>query len=163
MGLRPRETVLDATLGMGHDTLVLAQAQAYVLGLDTAAPLLFFTLDGIRRFAPALSRRVAVRRAEHGRWLREAPSRSVDHVYLDPMFPQDIGSEAHTWSILRAFATRLRPTASILRDAYRVARRTVVMKLAPSEPPPWVPGLPEPRVEGSKRVHFGVWRCGRDD
>ncbi len=163
MGLRPGETVLDATLGLGHDTLVLAHAQAHVLGLDTVAPLLFFTLDGIRRFAPTLSRRVTVRRAEHGRWLREAPSRSVDHIYLDPMFPPALGSQSHTLSVLRALATGRRPTASILRDACRVARRNVVMKLAPSEPPLWVPGLPKPHVEGSKRVHFGVWRCGGDD
>ena len=160
MGLRMGETVLDATLGMGHDCLLLAHAGARVLAMDLCPALIFFTFDGIRRFSPEIARRISVRCVDHRQWLRDAPTDAVDHVYLDPMFPESVGGASHTWSVLRAFAVGPRLAPDTLRDACRVARRTVVMKLAPYEPPLRVPGLPDPVVRGSKRVHFGVWHCG---
>ncbi|MCA9538859.1 MAG: class I SAM-dependent methyltransferase [Myxococcales bacterium] len=164
IGLRPGETVLDGTLGMGHDALMLAVSGAEVHALECIAALLFFTLDGIRRHAPHVAGRIHARRADHREWLAAAAPGSVDHVYLDPMFPPAVGGESTTWVTLRGFTlgagetTDQRPTADTLRAAWRAARRTVALKLAPFEPPPQVPDLPPARLEGSRRVHFAVWR-----
>ena len=163
MNLQRGDTVVDATLGMGHDCLLLAHAGARVSALDICPPLLFFALEGIRRFSPEIARRISVRCIDHREWLRMAPENSVDHVYLDPMFPTDVGGASHTWSVLRTFALGPRLSPGTLRDACRVARRTVVMKLAPHEPPLRVADLPTPMVKGSNRVHFGVWMCGGTD
>lgn len=163
MDLRPGETILDGTFGMGHDSLILAHAGARVQALDLCAPLLFFTLDGIHRMAPHLAQRISVRCIDHRVWLANAPDNAVDHVYLDPMFPKAVGGHSHTWSVLRTFAVGPRLSPDTLAHACRVARRTVVMKLAPFEAPLQVQGLPTPTVQGSKRVHFGVWMCGGSD
>lgn len=157
LDLRPGERVLDGTLGFGHDALVLAAAGADVLALEIFAPLLAFTLAGLSTYHPA-GRRVHARRADHAAYLAAAPDDAFDHVYLDPMFPPAEAGVSNTWSALRTFALGPRLPAPVLRDALRVARRTVVVKLAPSEPPPALPGAPGATVEGSKRVHYGVWR-----
>ncbi len=157
LDLRRGESALDCTLGLGHDALVLATAGARVLALETFAPMLAFTLTGLAAHSLA-GRRVHARRVDHAAWLAAAPDRSFDHVYLDPMFPPDQGGPSTTWSMLRTFAVGPRLTDAVLRDALRVARRTVVLKLAPDEPAPDLPGAPPLTVEGSNRVHYGVWR-----
>lgn len=161
LGLRPGETVVDATLGMGHDALLLAAAGGDVIGLEREAALLFFTLQGLYGFRPVLARRIRGVRADHTAWLAAAADRSVDHVYFDPMFPRASGGESVTWSTLRAVATPgARLPEPLLREALRVARGRVALKLAPGEPPPMAEGLPAARVEGSKRLHFAVWDAG---
>ncbi len=158
MGLEPGEAVVDATLGMGHDALLLAAAGGRVRGLEARAPILLFTLDGLRRYRPDLARRIRGVRAEHGAWLAQAPAKSVDHVFFDPMFPPAQAGINPTWSTLRAVAhpgARLPP--AVLFDALRVARRTVVFKLAPYEPAPVVQGAPPVRVDGSNRLHYAIW------
>ncbi len=157
LDLRPGERVLDCTLGFGHDALVLAAAGADVLALEVFAPLLAFTLSGLSAYHPA-GRRVHARRADHAAFLAAAPADTFDHVYLDPMFPPAEAGISNTWSALRTFAVGPRLPRAVLLDALRVARRTVVVKLAPTEPPPALPGRPAATVEGSKRVHYAVWR-----
>ncbi|MCB9549389.1 MAG: class I SAM-dependent methyltransferase [Myxococcales bacterium] len=79
--------VLDATLGLGHDALVLARHGAHVLGLEHQAPLLYYAAEGLRRHDAAASRRLAFRRADHRRYLAQAATAAFDVVCLDPMFP----------------------------------------------------------------------------
>ena len=158
MGVEPGHTVVDATLGMGHDALLLARAGARVLGLERQAPILFYTLDGMYHYRPDLARNIHGMNAEHRDWLTRAQSDSVDHVFFDPMFPVDKGGASDTWTTLRTVARPgPRLPASVLLDAVRVARRSVCMKLAPLEPAPVIEGAPPMRVDGSKRLHFAVW------
>lgn len=158
MGVEPGHSVVDATLGMGHDALLLARAGADVLALEQQAPLLFFTLDGMWHYRPDLARNIRGMNAEHADWLARAPDESVDHVFFDPMFPADKGGESVTWTTLRTVARPgPRLPDAVLLDAVRVARRSVCLKLAPFEPAPRVQGAPTMRVDGSKRLHFAVW------
>lgn len=157
LDLRPGDRVLDCTLGFGHDALLLAAAGAEVLALEVFAPLLAFTLAGLSTYHPA-GRRVHARRADHAAFLAAAPDAAFDHVYLDPMFPPHEAGVSNTWSALRTFALGPRLPEAVLLDALRVARRTVAVKLAPSEPPPVLPRGPAATLEGSKRVHYAVWR-----
>lgn len=158
LGVEPGAVVVDGTLGMGHDALLLAAAGAQVVGLERRPALIYYTLCGIYGYRRDLSRGIAAVRADHADWLAAAADDSVDHVYLDPMFPADRAGSSVTWTTLRTVA-RPGPRVSleVLRDAVRVARRTVGMKLAPGEPPPAGPGLPPARIDGSKRLHFAVW------
>lgn len=161
MDLQPGEEVLDATLGMGHDALVLSHSGARVLALEICAPLAWYALEGLAQHSHA-GRRVAVRRADHHFWLADAAPRSVDHVYLDPMFPPAVAGTNTNLAPHRAAAPRgSRVPRATLAHALRVARRTVVMKLAPDEPPPTASHGPGATVEGSKRQQYGVWRLTR--
>lgn len=158
MGVAPGDTVVDGTLGMGHDALLLAAAGARVLALEQRAPILFFTLDGMWHYRPDLARNIHAMHVAHAEWLARAPDGSVDHVYFDPMFPADKAGDSVTWTTLRTVARpgpRLPP--EVLLDAARVARKSVCLKLAPREPAPRIEGAPPMRVDGSKRLHFAVW------
>lgn len=147
------ETVLDCTLGLGHDALVLANAGARVTAVERLGPVLLHAAVGLHRSWPAQTRRITFRRDDHAALLERAPTRAFDHVFLDPMFPADRAGPGPILAPLRAIASGGRPTPALLADARRVARRSVVLRLASGEAAPagW-------DVEGSRRVRYAVWR-----
>ena len=127
------QRVLDATLGLGGDALVAAQAvgeTGAVVGLEHSPVLAAFTLAGLRRVdepvAPAAAR-IEVRCADHRALLRELQARSFEVVLLDPMFraPLEAGP---LFSLLREHADPARLELADLRAAQRVARRGVLVK-----------------------------------
>jgi SAM-dependent methyltransferase len=130
-GLQPGETVIDATLGLGGDALLAAQATgAPVVGLEVNALLAAFTAAGFARLPdhgrePA--RLVDVVLADHRGFLAGLADRSCDVVLLDPMFrtPGDAGP---LFELLRAHAEHAPLEAETLREARRVARRGVLVK-----------------------------------
>jgi 16S rRNA (guanine1516-N2)-methyltransferase len=130
-GLRAGDRVLDATLGLGGDALLAAQATgAPVLGLEKDGLLAAFTQAGLRRLPrhgvePA--RLVNVMRVDHRAFLREQPAGTFDVVLLDPMFRR-AGDAAPLFDLLRARAEHDALTLETLRLAQRVARRGVLVK-----------------------------------
>lgn len=162
LDLEAGETVLDCTLGFGHDAMMLADAGATVIGLEREPALLFFTLQGLHAYRPDLARRIHGRCVDHAIALAAAPARSVDHVYFDPMFPAAFVGESTTWATWRAVtdvgeAGAARMPAELLRAALRVARRTVALKLGQYEDPPEIADAPRPRVGGTVRVRYALW------
>lgn len=131
-GLQPGESVLDATAGLGGDTLLAAHAtQTRVIALESDALLCAFTQAALHRLpgrdcAPA--NLVEIRRADHRDYLAKTPSRSFDVVLLDPMFraPADAGPLFH--ELLRNHAEHGPLEPATLREARRVARRGVLVK-----------------------------------
>jgi 16S rRNA (guanine1516-N2)-methyltransferase len=129
--LRPGERVLDATLGLGGDALLAAQATgAAVVGVEASPLLAAFTQAALTRVPghgrePA--RLVRVLTADHRDVLGEMPSRTIDVVLLDPMFriPGDAGP---SFELLRTHADHAPLEAETLREARRVARRGVLVK-----------------------------------
>lgn len=158
LGPRPGDRVLDATLGLGHDALVLAAAGATVEALERVPLVLWFTLCGLHARFPGEARRVHARRAEHGAFIRALPPAAYDLVYLDPMFPPAAGGPSPTWRGLRPAIADDRPDPALLAAALRAARRAVALKLAPGEAPPVLPGGPPAQLVASKRMRFAVWR-----
>ncbi len=158
LDLRPGESVIDGTLGFGYDAMVLAAAGARVLGLEALGIVAWFTLDGLWRHARPLARHITARRADHATWLASASPASVDHVYLDPPFPDEDAGSTPTFTLLRSVAPCRRPDAALVADALRVARRRVIVKLAPTETPPAGAGLPPPEVVWTRRLRYAVWR-----
>ena len=134
-GLRPGDSVLDATLGLGGDALVAAEATgARVLGLEADGLLGAFTQAGLRRLQKHgrdPGRRVEVIRADHREFLRAQPARSFDVVLLDPMFRR-AGDAGPSFDLLRAHGEHAPLEPETLRDARRVARRGVLVKDAAS-------------------------------
>lgn len=157
--LREDATVLDCTLGMGHDALVMANAGALVFGLELNPAQLVYTAMGMHEYSPSLSRRIHVRCTNMNDWLPEVPSKQVDHVYIDPMFPKSNYRKHNiTWALLRqVHGGDGAPGPSLVDHALRVARTSVVLKLPPYALPPEYPGVPKPVVVGSKRVQYARW------
>jgi 16S rRNA (guanine1516-N2)-methyltransferase len=130
-GLRPGDTVLDATLGLGGDALVAAYAtRTRVVGLESDGTIAAFTQASLRRLeshAGEPGRNVEVVHADHRSWLRAQPDRSFDVVLLDPMFRRS-GDAGPLFDLLRFHAEHAPLDPRTLREAQRVARRGVLLK-----------------------------------
>lgn len=157
LDLREGEVVLDGSFGMGYDARQLAHFGAQVCALERVPALAIYSLWGLARHDPEAARRIRLRCVDHRDWLAQAPSAHVDHVYLDPMFPAEHTGTGPNLSPLRALPLAPRVQLPTLRAALRVARRRVVLKLAPHEAPPELPEGPAPRLYFSRRQRFAVW------
>lgn len=134
--VRPGDTIIDCTAGLGADAAVFALgagAEGSVLALEDSLPLWSLLhegfanyISGVKEFDEAL-RRITVKRAEHLEVLRGLPDKSVDVVYFDPMF-RDPVQESSAISPLRAYANNDSLDAEAIEQACRIARRTVVLK-----------------------------------
>ena len=157
--LRDGATVLDCTLGMGHDALVMANAGATVFGLELNPAQLVYTAMGMYDYSPKLSRRIHVRCTDMNGWLPNVAANSVDHVYIDPMFPKSNYRKHNiTWALLRrVHGGDGAPGPALITEALRIARVSVVLKLPPYALPPEYPGVPTAVLVGSKRVQYARW------
>jgi len=124
------DRVLDATLGLGADALVAAEAvgpSGEVWGLESVAALAAWVAEGLRRYADRAAPRVRVERADHGAFLEALPPRSFDVVLFDPMF-RDARKAPGPFQVVRRLADFRPLDPQALAAARRVARRWVVVK-----------------------------------
>ncbi|WP_370458831.1 class I SAM-dependent methyltransferase [Aggregicoccus sp. 17bor-14] len=129
--LRPGDTVLDCTLGLGQDALVCARAvgpAGRVVGLEASLALYAVVSEGLAAYdvGPA-STRVAAHHADARAWLARQESGSFDVVLFDPMFEKPKKSQP-AFEVLRRFAEHAPLAPETLAEARRVARRWVLVK-----------------------------------
>lgn len=159
LDLHPGERVLDATLGLGHDAYVLLHAGARVLGVEVHPAVAYFTARGIATASPTLEHAFDVRCARAEDVLADPALPPVDSVYIDPLFPRAATVRNPMWAPLRSVADDTRDLSALVAAAVALARRRVVVKLAPGEPPPMLPHAALPRRVGSKRTQYAVFDC----
>ncbi|MBE3555869.1 MAG: class I SAM-dependent methyltransferase [Firmicutes bacterium] len=130
------DRVLDATLGLGADALVLSWGigeEGELIALEHSLPIAVVVCDGLRRYQSnratidAAMRRIRVFHADHRHFLRHAESSSFDIIYFDPMFVHPRYASAGI-APLRALADPRPLSGDTLALARRVARRRVVVK-----------------------------------
>jgi 16S rRNA (guanine1516-N2)-methyltransferase len=130
-GFQAGETVVDCTLGLGADALVAARAvgaTGRVVGLEKSLALYALVSDGLEQYdAGCRSCRIEPLHRDADSYLLSQPDGSFDHVLFDPMFERPRRS-APSFEMLRRFADHSPLTLSTLRQAARVARRSVVVK-----------------------------------
>jgi hypothetical protein len=129
-GIRPGDTVLDATLGLGADALVASAAcgpGGRVVALEGSAALAAWVAEGLRRLDAEPARRIEVRAGDHLAALAALPARSVDVVAFDPMF-RHARAQPGGFDLVRALADARPLRAEAVAEARRVARRAVVVK-----------------------------------
>ncbi len=141
-------SVLDCTLGFGTDALVaafLVGPEGKVVGLEASpvvASLVSYGL-GNYRFGlhpgldpvkakvlaglPQAVARIRVLNVQHRNFLSQAPSKSFDVVYFDPMFRRPREDSA-SMAPLRGLALPDPVDEVSVREACRVARTRVVLK-----------------------------------
>jgi len=135
MALRPGDTVLDCTLGLGADAIVasfVTGQQGRVVGLEKVAPLALVTAYGLRHYdkeplITAAMRRIEVVVADHREYLLALPPASFDVVYFDPFFQVPVKGAAQV-APLRALGEKEPLSELTIQAALKVARRRVVLK-----------------------------------
>ncbi|BFH13486.1 class I SAM-dependent methyltransferase [Paenibacillus melissococcoides] len=133
---QPGDEVLDCTAGLGSDALVFSHVvgeAGRVTALESEQALFTLLHEGLLLYESSIQsvneamRRIALKQANHVEWLRGLPDRSVDIVYFDPMFREPV-KESASIDPLRALANPGAVKPEAIREACRVARKTVVMK-----------------------------------
>ncbi len=129
-------TVLDCTLGLGADSIVMSHAvgsSGQVTGLESNAATALIVRQGlqhwIERYQPIVDamRRIVVREADHLTYLKSCSDDAVDVIYFDPMFEKTVSESTHL-NGLRQLANYEPLTEEVLIEAKRVARQRIVLK-----------------------------------
>ncbi|OUM96702.1 MAG: SAM-dependent methyltransferase [Thermobacillus sp. ZCTH02-B1] len=135
-GARPGDSVLDCTAGLAGDAFVFAWTvgpSGRVVALESEAVLYVIVREGLRTYDTGLAdlnaalRRIELIRTDHLDYLRSLPDDSFDIVYFDPMFRIPV-LESSSMLPLRGIANPAPLSPEAVREAMRVARRTVMMK-----------------------------------
>lgn len=129
--LKPGDSVLDGTLGLGSDALVCARVvgpTGRVIGIEASLPLFALASEGLARKPPfTASATIEVRRGNALSVFSTLEPRSIDCVIFDPMF--DLPKSATpSFDMLRRYALHEPLDEATLAQARRVARRWVVVK-----------------------------------
>ena len=163
-GIREGDVFVDATAGQCQDALIAAAAVGElgrVIAFE-ASPLLWAVTSsrpvatGDADVDRMLNERIEVRLGEAADLLGRMPDWSVDVVYFDPMW-QVPSKSSSSFGVLRRFAHNGRLTARAIREACRVARRSVVVMDQPGGVELERLGLPV--VSVGQRKRFGVLDC----
>lgn len=131
--LREGDRVLDCTLGLAQDALVVARVvgpKGRVVGVESSLPLFAMVSEGLAiAQADPLSAKVEPAHADALAFLKAQPQDAFDVVYFDPMFDKPRKANA-AFDVLRSYGNAEPITAEHLEEARRVARRWVVVKTA---------------------------------
>lgn len=129
-------SVLDCTAGLATDALVFAVKggrNAKVTAVESSPSLAALLSEGLAYYTSGVDeindamRRVNVVNRHHLDVLRSMPDGSVDVVYFDPMFREPL-MDSSAIRPLRWFANSEPLAEESIREAVRVARKTVVLK-----------------------------------
>ncbi|CAM3895220.1 class I SAM-dependent methyltransferase [Alicyclobacillus pomorum] len=159
------DVVLDATMGLGSDSLVLAEAvgpNGRVIAVESSLLLarLFQYAQVYERhlhpFVVEALERVEVHVGNHLELLRAMDEGAVDIVYFDPMFRSPLHNASSNLESARSITNPSPLSHEAWEAAKRVARRAVVLKERPGfgefERFGVVPDKPRAKFA------FGVWR-----
>ncbi|QNR21329.1 class I SAM-dependent methyltransferase [Exiguobacterium sp. Helios] len=129
-------TVLDCTLGLGADAIVMSHAVGQfgqVIGLESNPVTALIVREGLQQwiegYQPIIDamRQIEVQLAEHFTYLKQCASKSIDVIYFDPMFEKTVSESTHLDG-LRQLANFEPLTEQVVAEAKRVARQRIVLK-----------------------------------
>ncbi|MBC8132148.1 MAG: class I SAM-dependent methyltransferase [Deltaproteobacteria bacterium] len=136
--LGPCTSLVDCTLGLANDALHAAVTlRCSVLGVEGSLVIHALLEEGLPRLwaSHAPGQQIDLVHGDAVDVLRGLKDQSRDVVFLDPMMGRP-GKSAPSFAVLRAFAIPERASAELLREAGRVARARVVLKLGKGAPVP---------------------------
>lgn len=136
MALKPGDTVLDCTLGLGADAIVssfVTGRLGQVVAIESSPELAFIVSIGLKRYpsdSAILQEAMAgieVICSSYQRYLENLADNSFDIVYFDPMFrfPRKKSSSMQP---LRGIVNSEPTDSGAVSEAVRVARQRVVLK-----------------------------------
>ncbi|CYV50058.1 SAM-dependent methyltransferase [Streptococcus suis] len=131
---KEKQSIIDCTMGLGSDSIVLASAGHRVTALESSKLVHFIVSRGLQDFDSGLQEVNRAMKSIQTIWtdsltyLKGQIDKSVDVVYFDPMFSEEI-KESQNLSGLSTLADRSRLTEEIVSEAKRVARKKLIIKL----------------------------------
>ena len=158
------QNVLDATAGLGGDSIQLASWGFEVIACERNEIIFKLIQDGFSRLqlASQINKDLKIAAANlkvvHADSLKIMSDVAADVIYLDPMFP-DLKSSAlpkKQIQLLRKLFTDVNPeqeTQILLNQALKFAKKRVVLKRPPAAP---TLGKPSHSIEG-KAVRFDIY------
>lgn len=134
-GLEAGDSFLDCTLGLASDSIVASQCvgeDGQVYGCESHPVLAYVVGQGLQQYTgmPHLDeamKRIKVISSDAVSYLGKLESDSIDVIYMDPMFTEEI-AEASNFTPLRGPADQGQLTELWMAEAKRVARKTIVLK-----------------------------------
>jgi 16S rRNA (guanine1516-N2)-methyltransferase len=156
--ISPGDRVFDATLGLGRDALVAAQAVGpggEVIGVESNLALFTLVSEGLASYdSGAESAAIQPVLGDSRKILSCTTDASFDVVVIDPMFSLP-GKSDGNFEALREFADPTRLNPEWIRQARRVAKRWVVAKASYEEP--WFSSEGLQRIPGMGKSRW--WRA----
>jgi hypothetical protein len=137
MELKEGERVLDCNLGLAQDALMAAfVTKQEVVGLEKEPVIYEIVKRGLKKYQPKGKLKEASFAFElikpvltdNYQFLKKQPSKSFDVVYFSPMFVKPKWKDG-VMMPFREVAPKDFPTEEVLKEAERVARRRVVIKI----------------------------------
>lgn len=128
-----RKSILDCTMGLASDSIVLASAGHQVTALESSQLIHFIVSMGLKELDSGKSEVNQAMKSIQTVWkdsliyLKEQADQSVDVIYLDPMFSHDI-TESDNLDGLKLFANYTVLSEEFLSECKRVARKKIIIK-----------------------------------
>ncbi|HEL1592251.1 TPA: class I SAM-dependent methyltransferase [Streptococcus suis] len=130
---KEKQSIIDCTMGLGSDSIVLASAGHRVTALESSKLVHFIVSRGLQDFDSGLQevnramKSIQTILTDSLTYLKGQIDKSVDVIYFDPMFSEEI-KESQNLSGLSTLADRSRLTEEIVSEAKRVARKKLIIK-----------------------------------
>lgn len=130
---KEKQSIIDCTMGLGSDSIVLASAGHRVTALESSKLVHFIVSRGLQDFDSGLQEVNRAMKSIQTIWtdsltyLKGQIDKSVDVIYFDPMFSEEI-KESQNLSGLSTLADKSRLTEEIVSEAKRVARKKLIIK-----------------------------------
>lgn len=128
-----RQTILDCTMGLASDSIVLASAGHLVTATESSQLIHFMVSRGLKEFDSGNEAVNQAMRSIQTIWtdsltyLKDQADQSVDIIYIDPMFSQEI-IESDNLDGLKPFANYTAFSDEFLSECRRVARKKIIIK-----------------------------------
>ncbi|WP_105123267.1 class I SAM-dependent methyltransferase [Streptococcus suis] len=128
-----KQTVLDCTMGLASDSIVLASAGHQVTALESSLLIHFMVSRGLKEFDSGNEAVNQAMRSIEAIWtdslpyLKNQADKSVDVIYFDPMFSKEI-KESQNLSGLAGLANAAPLSGELLAQAKRVAKEKIILK-----------------------------------
>lgn len=148
-GIIEGDTFLDATMGLGSDTLIASWAvgdRGKVIALECSPLIHILVNDGLRRLEKIkpsritnlekkeawdklakASSRIETVCSDHTHYLQGLPDSSIEIIYFDPMFRETV-EQSSAIKPLKNWAFQDRINIDTIEQACRVATKRIVLK-----------------------------------
>lgn len=159
LGKSPK-TILDTTMGLASDSLVMAAAGNQVTALESQEVIFQVVSRGLASYQTddkqleKAMRSIKAIRSDSLSFLKAQADNSFDIIYADPMFSETI-KESENLEAIKPLANGSRLTEEWLNEAKRVAREKIIIKAHFRDTVFKELGF-ERQVRPNQKLHYGV-------
>jgi hypothetical protein len=134
--LQEGDSILDCTLGLASDSIVASfkvGENGQVIGLEKNKTIAYLVKEGMKTDSQNIENwhdilnRIEVCNIDHLSYLKEQKDKSIDVIYFDPMFQEEI-NESNGIKKIKSLAEYDSIMEETIEEAKRVGRKRVVLK-----------------------------------